>query len=632
MTKRISFEGQIHEFPDDFTEQEIKQALGSSVESNSLSSYLNSVKNMIPKIGMPTGLNIASGMMGLLGKSPEQSELIRNLPQIMAGRQPTIGENIEKGIGEYAPFGAAGGASLPGQLIAGAAHGYKTTMPEEQNLFGFLPSGKLGGAIEGAGLNLAGAGIGKGIEALRPSRLFRGGYTPKQLQENLIAAGETPTGLGDVIGSPFLKRQYENVISKFPFSGATEKFQQAGQSVLNKGEQVLSNILGVNEPENVTDQISDALLKQFEQHRSNKNALYNQFNEEADKQFLNLQLPKFSSKAKEYADAIESSNILKYEPDLKRILAKLNIYKEPIVKVPGDTSQISQFGEKMIGEPLTTYQLPTAKEANLLKGKLNEYAKINRSSPDSDKRYQARIFGDLASTLKQDINDAVEASGNPALKNIYKEAESNYAKNFSPFLDKEIYKYLSGKKDTDTIVQNFVKVSRAADRGKATSQLTTLLPEKERSLVGYAYLSRALDNEGNLNPGKLSTLINNLGKNQFKALVPDENIRNELKNYNRLYKMNVKSVNLLQNPATGQQTLDILPLMAAMGGGKMGGITGALAGFLTPGLAAKPLVNMLTSPSVRKSLVDAMIKNKSWNKGVIPGLQTAIQGGLNTNR
>lgn len=107
---------------------------------------------------------------------------------------------------------------------------------------------------------------------------------------------------------------------------------------------------------------------------------------------------------------------------------------------------------------------------------------------------------------------------------------------------------------------------------------------------------------------------------QLKALIKDPSIRKELLDYSKLYKMNTKGVNLMQNPATGQQNLDIIPALmghagSALTGGAAFGLPGALAGLVAPGLVAKPLTNWMTSPQARQSLVKAMLEKnqRSFN-------------------
>ena len=87
--------------------------------------------------------------------------------------------------------------------------------------------------------------------------------------------------------------------------------------------------------------------------------------------------------------------------------------------------------------------------------------------------------------------------------------------------------------------------------------------------------------------------------------------------------MNTKAVNLMQNPATGQQNLDILPLLlghagSSLTGGMMGGLPGALLGLVAPGIASKALVNKLTNPLTRTKLIEKMIKNKMRQQYEIP--------------
>lgn len=512
--------------------------------------------------------------------------------------QETIGRenpnHFVQGLAEYAPYGVAGGAGLAGQALAGAAFGGINANPGERE----------GGAAQGALVNALTHGAFKGLEKLAPSKLLRGNLSPQELQGNLETTAGTPTGLGDVIGSPFLKRQYENILSKIPFSGANEKLQQAGQAVHGKGQNILSEMLGTGSPENITDQLSETLMNQFKEHQTAKTALYNDVDQLAQKSGFAPKVSGFAEKAKDYAEALKDMDLLKYEPEYGRMFNKLKNYVEAPESI-------------------------TLKEANLLKGKLGEYANAAKRSPEPAQRHMAKVYGDLASALKGDIASSIEGSGNRTLESAYKNAEENYAKNFSPFLDKDIYKFIGGRQDPDLLIQSFLKSgrSKAADRENLLSKLTSKLPEEQKGLLGYAYFSRALDKEGNLNPGKLSTLINDLGKNQFKALVENPELRKQLANYNKLYKMNTKGVNIMENPATGQQNLDALSVglghaVSGLIGGAAGGPLGALGGVVAPGLAARPLVHMLTSPAVREALVKAMIENRGINLPVQPAQAT----------
>jgi hypothetical protein len=567
--------------------------------------------NLVPGVNVPMAKEIdlvphglASSLGQLGGSMVGGSQVLKSLEHIpkvgnailevskMLGKSS---KNINKIIGAAEDIGKG--------ALAGA-----TISPENQGTGALL--GGAGTAI-GQGINKA-APLVK--EALRPTNIAAKMFPAKNLSEeqllsNLKAAEGTPTSLGNVLENPFLAKQYENVLSKVPLSGVTQKMQESAGEVVNRGKGVLNKLLGENNPENVTQQVSDTLVKQFNAHQKEKRSLYDAVDELALKHGVNPDLSSFSQTAKSYKDAIESSGILKTEPDVAKILRKVENY------IPKKTSR----SDVITGKPIVKKPKITLKEANLLKGKLNGYAEKAKQSPDPAQRGLASVYGNLAKSLKSDIEKSIESSGNETVKNAYKTAEENYKKHFSPFLDRDIYKHISGQKDADMIVADFLKTSRSTDRSNKLSKLTSKLPDKEQKLIGYSYFSRALDNEGNLDPNKLNSLIKNLGKRQFKALIPEESLRNELLNFSKLYKMNIKGVDILKNPPTGQQALDLLPsLMAHAGssyaGGLLGGLPGAIAGVAAPGLISRPIVNALTSPKFREKTVNAILKKRAKAK------------------
>lgn len=669
MAKIYEFEGQTYELPDDATEQELHDfilgpqnqpnAQGGAPSGSQWDQFRQAEKDLTGNrtpvdtirdllSGAATGLGQGGKVISeQLGKIPGTKQLGQyvqgktgiSVPDVDVEQQfeglsspnKSIGGEFAKGIGSYLPYGMMGGPGLAGQLIGGAAHGYATTPENEESMFG---EGREGGATKGALVNALTHGAFKGIEALRPSKLLRGNLSPEELKANLSAAEGTPTGLGSVIESPFLQRQYENVLTKMPFSGATEKLQEAGQSVVKRGEDILSNMLGKNSPEDVSGQLHKALVKQYEKHRTKKESLYDSVDDIAKENNLQPELSSFANALKRNEKVMDNMTLIKNDPVGAELFDRVasSIYGTPKVNPATGISV----------EPKISY-----KDANILKGRLNSMAKLAKQSPDVAQRSLAHVYEDLGKSLRKDVHDSVSSSNNSKLINSYNKAEENYRKNFSSFLDKDIYSFISGKKDPDTLVQSFIKSSTSADRSRALSRLTKTLQgkgsqkgkESQQQLLPYSYFSRALDNEGNLNPSKLATLIKKLGKNQFKALVPDPIMRKELTNYKKLHDMNIKGVNSMFNPETGQKNLDILPaLLAHAGAGLSGGAAagsmlgipgmmgGAALGLAMPGMIARPGVKGLTSPQLRESLVKAMIENKKWDPKIIQALQTGAQG------
>ena len=475
-----------------------------------------------------------------------------------------------------------------------------------RNLPALIPAAKAAGSV------------GRGISKLKPSNALRGNLTPEELRNNLRITQDTETGLGDVIGSPFLKRLNENILTKIPFSGANEAMQRNAGNVIDRGHMLMNALKGKGNVENLDKYLNDALKSSYESHLGEKNALYKNANKIANESGLKLELPTFGNEAKKYREAIEDTNILKYEPELQGLLRKVSGYEEP-VKTNTKTSKIlNEFGKPF--EEKTT-KFPTLEEANLLKGKLGQLAKQHGSSPNPSDRHLAGVFGKLARNLKGDIETAIEKSGNESLKTAYKTAEENYGKKFSPFLDKEVYKFINGNADPETLINAFVKTGKSNDRAGLINKLVQKLPMEDRNLLGYRYLQGAMDENNVLNPLKLKTLLskNSLGTKQFDALFPNPALRNALRDYVNLVDMNTKGLKLMHNPETGQMNMDILPLLS-----KSPASLGAKL------LGAPIVAKKLRSEKTRTKLVNKMAKKPSGGsntKNSLKPLELTLIGG-----
>ena len=443
-----------------------------------------------------------------------------------------------------------------------------------------------------------GMGVGNAIKKIPPSNAFRGNLTPEELSDNLRITQGTETGLGDVIGSPWLKRMHENVVAKVPFSGVTESMQRNAGNIINKGHDIIDQLAGEADIGNLDQYLNDALKESYRSHQTEKNAHYQGINKMANDIGLKLELPEFAQKAREHKNAIQDTNILKYDPEMQSLMSKIGRYENPVkteTTTPEGVSVIT--GQPFEGKTTTKY--PTLEEANLLKGKLNQLSKQHGASPNPSDRHLAGVFGGLARTLKSDIENAIEESGHEPLKKGYKAAEENYAKKFSPFLDKEIYKFINGNADPETLVSSFIKTGKSTDRANLINKLTEKLPFEDRNLLGYTYLQRAMDENNVLNPLKLKTLLskNALGNKQFEALFPNPVLRNALRDYVKLVGMNTKGLNLMHNPETGQMAMDLLPLISKS------------PAKLAAKLIGAPYVGKkLRSEKTRTKLVNKMIK------------------------
>lgn len=110
--------------------------------------------------------------MGLAG--PNQVDL----EKMISSDNPS---RIAQGVGKYLPAIAAGGASIPGQMVANGLWGAVQAAPEQQNAGGYLPNGRIGGAVTDAALAGAGGVVGKELMAGAPNIRAAANYVGKKL-------------------------------------------------------------------------------------------------------------------------------------------------------------------------------------------------------------------------------------------------------------------------------------------------------------------------------------------------------------------------------------------------------------------------------------------------------------------
>lgn len=450
------------------------------------------------------------------------------------------------------------------------------------------PGERLKAGIEGAINTGLPIGILKGANALRPSRMLAGNLTPEKLQSNFEAAQGTNTGLGDIIGSPSLKRLYENVLPRVPFSKADQIMQNTASQLINKGEQHLENINAGLPEGDKTKYFQDALKKASIQAIKEKNENFKNVNDIAEKARISVPRDNFQQKAKDILDEINKSRELAREFDPK-LLEDLKAYaKNP----EGNSLRLS----------------------NIFKGKLNDRA---TEFYLNGKNYEYGIVKDLRDALGTDIDTTIKSSRNTDLKEAYDKAMTEYGTKYKPFEDPDVTKFTREGGDPDIMLSHFLRTG-ANDRSNLLTKVIDKLPSEAKNLPASMYLSRAIE-DGSLNPIKFRTLYKNLGQKQRETLISDKEMRDAISKYTKLVDMNTEAFQTMFNPKTGQRISDLIPTMGAMAGYSMagGGLPGLLGGAIglgVTGLAGRAATGLLTNPAVRESLVKAIIKAKTKQK------------------
>lgn len=502
-------------------------------------------------LGEEIGHGIASALTGGYAPNPGSDYINHGLDPIVnyiSPKNPTIGDKALQMAGQFMPVEALTGlASKTGSALS--------EVPE------FLKS-PLANTV---------------------SKVFKSNLSPEELANNLETTKGTNTSLGDVIGSPFLKKQYENVLAKIPGSGVEGKMLSVANEIQNRGKSILSKLIGSNSTENLGESLKNALKKSYQEAQKEKISNWNEVNNSADNSGVVISRDNLAKEAQDRLEEINES------PELKRETS------------PGLIDDLESYANP---ENINTLKL-----SNIFKGKIGE--KANKSYL-SGNLHEYGIYRSLKDALGKDIDDSMAFQGDKELKSLYQKANDFHKTNIAPFDEPEIVKFIRHGGDPDTLLSTFIKTG-INDRGNLLNKLVGKLSPDERGIPAYGFLSRAIEN-GQLNPLKMRSLYKSLGENQKKILMGTPGLKNEMENFSSLVDKNVEPLSIMSNPKTGNRNSDsIVPWAGISGlgaaGYAFGGAPGAVAASFGLPVFSKFLVKGLTSPSFREKVVNKLIEN-----------------------
>lgn len=555
-------------------------------------------------------------------------------------------------------FAATGGGSATGGLLsrigsealkagltAGALGGLEYVHPGQKRGHNAIENALMGGAI-GAGLPLAGRtakGLYTGIKEIPniPEHFaaqFGKNIPIEQLEKNVAAAEGTNTSLGNIIESPYLRKLHENRIPNVPFGPGDEGLQKIAKQVEQRGQSILSKLgEGLPAGKDPNKALRVALEDAYMAQETKKKALYAPVNEQAKKEGFKVYLDTFYDKARAIANGLNNS-ILKNDPQLRHLFNKvigIGKSEKQFKNANGGINQSLKQVQEQINkaqlerDPITgAYTKPRIKvqqalrpsaslfESDVLASSLSREAKRYKRSPDPTQNALGEQIEQLAQALRHDTNHSLEQTGSKELKNLRNSAKSNYAENFSGWLDER--KFLHPDVSSQTLAHEIVGGSGKLDKFERLEKIQGLLPKHERNLIPYAFLEGARDLQGNLNASMLRNRINSLGRRQFEAMFPDEGLRKQFMDFTNLAKKNEHALTLMHNPRTGYQALkDLSGILGTSTGYAFGGAPGAAAAIGLRAGVAHQLNKFLESPEFRKKVAERIKQNraKTFAKG-----------------
>lgn len=480
---------------------------------------------------------------------------------------------------------------------------------EEKSRTDKFKEGALLSGILGTGTVAGASALSKAFQPGLLSRIIKPGASKEQIEKNIEDLEGYPSGLGDVIQNPKLKRFQENVLASVPFSGVQRSQMKTAEKIKSETDGILENLKPAKIEEDSNKQLYDNLMDAFDTTRNQKNALYTERNAYADN------LKGFKA---------VGTNLYEEIKKLENSLAKNEFEALVPADVRAEINKLSKIGKQekyfdigkdktLIEKTRTVAPSGTMQEISLAKGTLNDAWLDAKISGNTSK---ARVLNNLRGAIKKDIDQSITKFGDDKLKSMHNEAEKFYKEDFAPFEEPEIAKFVYKGADPDTLLSSFIKTG-VNDRGNLSNKLINKLLPEDKKLPGYSYLSRGVDDSGTkvipeANPTKVVQLYNKLGEKQQKSLFPDAADRSALNRLTNAVKLNQEALNLMFNPKTGQRNLEMGGLLgagAATAAGKkydlVGGALGSLTGYLG---VAKGINSLLTSQKMRDRYLKSLSK------------------------
>jgi hypothetical protein len=466
-------------------------------------------------------------------------------------------------------FGAAQPDSKIGQNVLGGA----------------ITGGAMGGALEGVNLPFARAREALSQEGSRFSSLDE----IKKIQQ-ILSEEKIKTSFGDIANSPGLRHFYHDILRSMPFTGVEGSEDTMVAKTHHLLDDFMSHLKGNRESSGVIDDLIKGISEHSKEQEQIKRELYNDVNEKSAQANLNLR-GKFNN-LQDYAKSIldeEKSNI---ENDLEpRLNKETKDVLGRAIKLNQEPGQLESSITDIEGKPLISEGDPSKKIVNFDDAIKNSsrYGELARKHANDDNQFLASVYKGLDSSIKKDISEGINNTGNDELENAWTAAKTHFKENVLPTREAAIIKLIDKGQGAETIHNQLATK-------KFENLLTSLRPDT-RKLVGYRLFDSLPKNDkGGFAPSRVMSKYQKLEQSVKDRLFSPEE-KEMIERHNALARIAGKNLLDREKPPTGFRLSSLL---------KGAGILAAGAKFpaaTAAGFGAAPIVaKILRSPK----LIDAL--------------------------
>lgn len=500
--------------------------------------------------------------------------------------------------------------SILGNSAEGAAYGsiFGASNPDsdiKQNAGIGALAGVGGSALEGL-LKLPSAVVNKYVKNLSEKASHGLIRTPEEVADisEKVApiVGDARLDFGSLLGDKESSRYYHSALENTFGGGKKVKINQYKLigAADKEADKILSDLRGGVDFEDVPEALTSRVRDLKNLYTSNARDMFNSITKDAEERGLVIpDLPKSKAYAaqilKEERDVLASG----IKGELRNTLRKLGV--EPI--------NVNKEGSQSKG---TEYSKAHFSHSNL--GKLGDELAAKQEYRS------ASVANKLQEKLREDIEDALSASGNKDLFDRWQAAKTYFSNNVAPFRQKSLTKILAEEKPNSQLAKELISGKNKAVLG--------MLDQDTRNLIGHEQFSKYLKDNG---IGDKSISVNNL-MNAYNRLINQRNeailppaIQKRIESLNALNKSIGEARITVNTPPTGRINKPLIkdaqkygavlsagvlgsPLLAALGVGAKYGIDKAAEKALTSNFLRNAYINQGVKSPNTSPFINALIR------------------------
>jgi hypothetical protein len=416
----------------------------------------------------------------------------------VASPNKSIGGEILKSTMQVLPYLPAGGANAFGQIAASTAGAGLTADEDQQNLLGFLPSGRKGAVYENVLLSMLGLGTVKGI----PKAI--NAVSSKKDINKLLSSISTPVE-SKAQGNPW-EGDFKPASSRLP-TGEENIEEMSKRAQLGKESALQEALVPKEELYSQEGKSNVYKIPKEQLPEGNIGQLSAMFSD--GEKFNPTQMKSMDSALKKYrktgniGDFIEEGKDVFNAPELPEGHEN-KIENTLLMPTERDSNYLSDKNvTKFYPEKGMTKQLH---DKYAKKSTLNNYDKLQSNLKSRQrtlqKRYDNGTIGDVAEAELNQLNSNISnldkdqemfsKSLPEKLHNLDKEWRTKYAKNVRPFLDNPTLEKLSSG-DWQEVKPNEVENAFTFADDKTMKAVNEMGPSFKNNLVYNAILSVSKD-------------------------------------------------------------------------------------------------------------------------------------------